>query len=107
MLMVQAKVCDFCKYVFPENERELKQGGVMQEITVADYEGQKVSALSVDDLINLQRLKKYKPTYIWRVVRSMGIDSLKEYTEKMSYKNGWYFKQKALLGDSDFKDYQI
>ena len=107
MLMVQAKECNFCNYVFPENDREFKEGGVMKEITVADYEGQKVSALSVDDLIVLQDLKKYKSAYIWRVIRSMGLEALKEYTSKKDYKQGWFFKQKALLNDSDFNDHQI
>ena len=107
MLMVQAKECDFCQYVFPENDRELKQGGVMQEMTVSDYEGQQISALSVDDLINLQNLKKYKSAYIWRIIRSMGIDALKEYTKKKEYKKGWYIKQKDLLNDAEFNDHKI
>ena len=106
MLMVQAKECNFCNYVFPENDRELKQG-VMKEVTVSDYEGQKVSALSVDDLIALQDLKKYKSAYIWRVIRNMGLDALKEYTKKKEYKTGWYIKQKEMLNDSDFNDHTI
>jgi len=107
MVLVQAKACTECEYVFPEPKKELKQGGSMVEITIADFEGKKVSQLSVDDLINLQTLKKYKSTYVWRVIRSMGEEALNEYAAKMKYKSGWIIRQKESLNDADFKDYQI
>lgn len=107
MVGVREVLCPYCGYEWQASDRELKKGGKLVEITVKDFEGLKVSDCSIDDLINLQRLKKYKATYIWRVVRSRGVDALLEYAEKMEYSKGWIYKQKEKLSDSSFTNYSI
>jgi superfamily II DNA or RNA helicase len=106
MLYATAKICKFCNHVF---EVEAKQAveGVMIEVIPRKFIGKKITELSLVELIELQKTKKYKASYIWRVVRSKGEEILKEYAGLMAYKSGWITKQVELISDSKFNDYAI
>lgn len=106
MLIIQAPSCNYCGYEYPINDRELKQGQ-MKEVTIKDYEGKKVSQLTVDDLIKLQELKRYKSAYIWRIIRGLGEPALREYAAKKDYKDGWIYGQLKKMSDTDFNDRTI
>ena len=69
--------------------------------------GKRISEISLDDLANIQRTKRYKASYVWRIVRSRGSDAIKSYAEMFGYKNGWVFSQNQKIDDSKFSDYVI
>ena len=76
-------------------------------MTVKDFEGKKVSDLSIEELIQLQKLKTYKASYIWRVVRSKGEEELSRYASLMNYSKGWVNRQIESLEDCSYKDYKV
>jgi superfamily II DNA or RNA helicase len=103
MLPAVTKQCSFCGFIFPVNEDKLKEG-VMVEIKSripSGLEGKKISDLTLDELFELQKSKRYKPTYVWRVVRSKGEDSIKEYASKNGYKKGWINNQLEQLQNNE------
>jgi len=106
MLYATAKVCKFCGLVFEQKEAPVIEG-VMIEVVPKKFIGKKFTQLTLPELVELQKTKKYKASYIWRVVRSKGREALKEYASLMAYSSGWIYRQEALLGDSKFNDYAI
>lgn len=106
MLFASAKVCKYCNHEFEVKEAEEKKG-VMVEIVPKKFIGKKIGELSIDELIELQQTKKYKATMIWRVIRSKGIEAVREYGNKMQYKKGWFTRQEEQIKDSNFSNYAI
>lgn len=106
MLYATAKVCKFCNHVFEQVSAPAVEG-VMIEVVPKKFIGKKITELSLIELVELQKTKKYKASFIWRVVRSKGEETLKEYAGLMEYKSGWITKQVELIGDSKFNDYAI
>jgi superfamily II DNA or RNA helicase len=111
MLRASAKECEYCGYVFPEKEPEPESAGVMVEVNQnripSEILGKFVSDLTIDELITLQNAKRFKPSFIWRVVRSHGGSGLKEYASKMQYKRGWLFHHTTKLNDCEYKNIQL
>ena len=106
MLFASAKFCKYCNHEF--EIKEVKETiGVMVEVVPKKFIGKKIGELSIDELIELQPTKKYKATMIWRVIRSKGIEAVKEYGNKMHYKKGWFTRQEEQLKDSNFSNYAI
>lgn len=106
-VFASARICRYCSYVFPMDAAELKEG-VMVEVIPANLKGRKISALSLQELIELQQSKKYKPSYIWRVIRSR--DMIQEYAGLMGYKKGWIYKQeqdRQTESKNIFTDYKL
>jgi len=121
MVYATAKVCEFCEYVFPVPTYELKEG-VMVEVgtsTPLGLSGKRISELSLPDLINLQKTKKMKSSYIWRVIRTREAGDkekeiasdpcLSEYANLMGYKPGWSMAQRKKIeeGMTGFTNYVI
>jgi len=54
-----------------------------------------------------QQTKKYKPSYIWRVIRAK--DLIEEYAEIMNYSKGWVWRQteEQKNDNNNFTDYKI
>lgn len=101
--------CTFCGYKYVAGDAELKEG-VMVEVkprVPSTLVGKKVSDLSIEEIAELQKSKAYKPTYAWRVIRSKGEESIKEYAEKMGYKQGWIDRQVQEIENSQFKNYVL
>ena len=69
--------------------------------------GRKLASLDIDELIELQISKKYKPSFIWRIVRSYGIETLEYYASKMQYKSGWVWNQKKKMNEIEFTNFTI
>jgi rubredoxin len=88
--------CEECGYEFKKAKEEADEV-VLQELKFNRIDGKRISQLSLDDLIFLQNLKKFKATYIWRVVRSRGLSTTKIYAQMMRYNQQWIDRQ-------DFKD---
>jgi len=104
-----AKECIVCGFVFPiKKTKEIE--GIMVRIDSGvpkSLEGKFIAACTIDELILLQKVKKYKSHFIWRVVRSMGAMAIQEYAMKMMYSNGWIYNQKQKMYDSDFTNFII
>ena len=71
------------------------------------FTGRRFSSLNVDELIELEASKAYKPTFIWRVIRSRGKATIQEYGSKKRYSSGWVYRQEKEINNSEFKDYII
>lgn len=104
MLSNMVRVCEYCAFEFPEPIKLGPSKGVMIEITPIHLKGRKVANLSVEELIELQQSGKYKPTFIWRVVRSK--NELEKYASLMGYSSGWVWRQKT-QGAGHFTNYTI
>ena len=103
MLFASAKTCEFCQYEFPILLNELKEG-VMVEIktgTPLAVKGRNVSSLSVEELILMQKAKKISAPGIWRIARTQGAEFLTNYAKEMGYSNGWVWRQKNDMKDSN------
>lgn len=102
-------ICPECLTPFPIKEKILETGTLI-EVKKDKFKGRLISELTADELAELTKEKLFyavKSSMIWRVVRNKGIEFLKEYGRKMSYKNGWFFKQKEQLNDSNYIDFKI
>jgi len=106
MLYATAKICKFCNHVFEQVSAPVTEG-VMIEVIPKKFIGKKITELSLVELVELQKTKKYKASYIWRVVRSKGKETLGQYASLMGYNNGWLYRQSQLLNDTKFNDYAI
>lgn len=109
LLAASARVCKYCGYHF-EFSKEEPKSGVMVEVTPKaplHLVGKKISELNVDDLIDLEKSKKYKSSFIWRVVRSLGEESLIYYASKKGYKKGWLNRQIDDIENCSFTDYKL
>ena len=106
MLYATAKVCKFCNHVFEQVAAPAVEG-VMVEVVPKKFIGKTITELSLVELVELQKTKKYKASFIWRVIRSKGEETLKEYAGLMGYTSGWVYRQSQLLSDSKFNDYAI
>ena len=71
------------------------------------FTGRRFSSLNVDELIELEASKAYKPTFIWRVVRSRGKAIIQEYAAKKRHSSGWVYRQEKEMENSQFNDYII
>lgn len=104
-----ARVCAICGEPFKVNETVISEG-VMVEVTPkapTELIGKYISDLTIAELILLQKSKKYKPTFIWRVVRSMGNQCIDQYAKDMGYSKGWAYRQKQDTENNNFKNYLI
>jgi superfamily II DNA or RNA helicase len=98
MLFASATVCEYCGYQFPKKSSDELSEGVMIELqeredSIRHLKGKSISQLSVDDFIALEKAKKYKPAFVWRILRTMGHDKLSLYAEKKGYSKYWADRQ--------------
>ena len=106
IVFASARVCRYCGHQFPIDEKELAQG-VMVEVLPNHLKGRRISELNLFELVELQQTKKYKPSYIWRVIRAK--DLIEEYAEIMNYSKGWVWRQteEQKNDNNNFTDYKI
>lgn len=100
-----AKECECCGFVFPIPE-PTEEEVILKELKRVELKGKKISMLSVNDLIVLQKAKRYKSSFIWRVIRSRGKSTLQIYADMMGYSKGWVFRQQQEIeqGNNNFTD---
>jgi superfamily II DNA or RNA helicase len=99
MLDASAKECPYCGHVFPVPVA-VPKFGVLQE--VLEQRGKKVSECSISELVELEKEGRFKPHFVWRVLRSKGESALIEYSEKKGYSFGWVLRQ--LKENCNYKD---
>ena len=110
LLAASVQICGFCGHVFPKQEEESVPEVVLTEIKskVPDrLLGKMVGDLNVLELSDLQDSGAYKPSFIWRVVRSKGRDELTQYAKMRGYSMGWVYRQERELGNSSFSNYRL
>jgi len=106
---ISAVKCKYCGTPFPIKEAVLGEG-VMIEVTpkiATELLDRNTSSLNVPELLLLESSKKYKPSFIWRVIRSLGEDAVKEYASVKGYKRGWLSRQLEDIDNCQYTDYKI
>lgn len=120
ILPAATRKCEFCKYEFPKPTSELREG-VLCEVESGGIplglKGKRIGELTIEELMQCQKTKKLKHSYIWRVLRSMEagydniapVECLSAYAKLMGYKNGWLFSQRKKIenGEIGFKNYKL
>lgn len=110
MIAASATICKFCGYEFAIKSVPLKEG-IMVEVKPKvpdELKGRRISELSLEELIQLEYSKRYKPSYIWRVVRSRGESVVDEYQKLRGHSKGWAYRQKKNeMNNIGFTDYII
>jgi len=109
MIHASARECPFCGHEFSVSVKELAEGIMVEMKPKAPdkLKGKYIADCTVDELIELQKSKRYKAAFIWRVVRGQGLETLKEYTDKTGYSNGWLYRQKQEMSGTEFKNILI
>lgn len=110
MVYASARVCNFCDHEFKIKTNAPETGGKLVEVKSTappELVGRKISDLNLDELIEIQKAKHFKSSYVWRIVRSKGKNAVLEYAKKMNYKSGWISRQLGDLTNSRFNDYLI
>lgn len=103
MLNANTKKCPHCEYVFPEKEKGLEEGEL---VMVTKKINKRISQLTIEELIELQKQKRLKATFVHRVIRSKGHEVLQEYAYRMNYAFGWVRHQMNNF-DNRYKDFVI
>lgn len=111
MLPAQQRECPHCGLIKEYDEKDiddlLKQGQLVPvSMVFPELIGKRITEVSIDDLIALEKLKRYKSTFIWRVLRSRGTEAIREYHRTRGHKYGWLQRQLQLIeqGDTEVKD---
>ena len=99
LVPAQARVCEFCGHVFEPTAAELASGKLIEVTNQrrAAIEGKYISELTIPELIELERTKLAKASYIWRVIRAKGADHITAYAKIRGYKDGWLYRQLETL----------
>lgn len=98
--------CPECNHAFPTNTKKTIQGDTfLVSPTLKAIENKTILDLSVPELIELQDFKGYKQGFIVRVLRTKGIQALKEYANLKGYKSGWVKMQSN--GDKNFTNFKV
>lgn len=111
MLPAQQRTCEYCGHTMDDKERKLLEGQLI-EVTPkipSQLLGQRFSDVNLDDLLELEKSKQYKSTYIWRVLRSRGKESIEAWAKHKNYKWGWVKNQLEMMeaGDTEFTNLKI
>ena len=101
--------CPFCNHLFPRQLHEEKNGVLVEIVSQIPIglKNKRISQLTIEELIALQKVKKYKASYIWRCVRARGKLALSEYAKQMQYESYWLMMQMRKMKDSKYSDYII
>lgn len=109
IVFASARSCRHCGYVFPFEGSKLSEG-IMVEVgpkVPTSLTGRRIADLDIPELIELEKSKAYKATFIWRVVRSRGKQEIERYAMMKGHSSGWVWRQEQEMGNSDFKNYLL
>jgi len=109
MLFASAKICQYCGHIFEKKEADNPEG-VMVEVSPhvpTDLKGKRISELTVEELLSLEKARKFKATFIWRVLRTRANEDLDFYAKEKGYSRGWLWRQKSDTERVGFKDYRL
>lgn len=104
MLTAAARSCQWCGYQFEISAQPLAVGELVEvKSKTAHLIGLQVDVLTEEDLFSAMVEKKFKPTYIWRVIRSRGESSIKKFANLAGYSRGWVYHQMQKINDNEYK----
>lgn len=95
MIPVRLMVCPYCDYKYPIPEGKELVEGVLVELRAApaDLLGKYIGELTLDELMQLMKSKRYSAEFIYRAVRSRGESALSHFAKIAGYKKGWVYYQ--------------
>lgn len=117
--VIPTKECPGCGYIMRLNAvecvecgHEFKNVKVKKEIELKRLErptwkGKFIKELTVDELIQIEEMKKFKASFVWRILRSKGIDSLRTYQQKKGYKPFWLQSQIQKIQDNSVTNFIV
>ena len=93
LISTTAKICPYCGAEQPSAEEKQRQEIVAElvEATGRDLFGRRISDFTVHELIELEKRKILKASFVWRIVRTDG--KLDEYWRARGHGRGWYTRQ--------------
>lgn len=113
VIPLMAAKCVYCGYVYDVGEMVLRNG-VLNEVKAMPRIPEQlvdrfIGDFSLEELKKLQEAKQHTSALIWRVVRSKGEESVKEYAKMMDYKYGWVMSQLSEIEKKNdkFTNYKI
>ncbi len=109
MIAAMARKCQFCGHEYAIGETVLKDG-VLVEVKPkipSELVERHIADLNIQELVNLQKTKLHTATMIWRVVRSKGEESVKEYAKLQGYTRGWIERQLLDMDNCKFNNYIV
>ena len=91
-----------------ENKFQVIYKGRVEKETIVPVQdiGVMVSEASIEQLIEANKRKVLKSSFICRVLRGRGREALEEYAEAKGYESGWIYMQLNMDGTT-FKDRAI
>lgn len=101
---MSVQVCEYCGHVFSKEKAIVE--GVWREVEPVKDIGVLVSQASIGQLIEANKRKLLKSSFICRVLRGRGKDALEDYADVMGYSKGWVYMQLNMDGIT-FKDRMI
>ena len=128
LLAVSARVCEYCEYEFPALVKEDLKGVLVEVVQAVEVKvpenliGKRIGELALEELAELQRSKKYKPAFIWRVLRGIAVENstkqkehkdmyqlkmIADYAKLMNYKMGWRIDQYKKIDDNTFTNFVL
>lgn len=109
LVFASARVCRYCGYVFPFVPAEAVEG-VMVAVTPKAPDnliGLRISDLGINELYELEKSKRYKSSFIWRVIRSHGEEAVTAYAGMKGYSRGWIHRQTQDIDNCEYTNYKI
>jgi superfamily II DNA or RNA helicase len=104
---VNSPRCICCNHVFEPTKKEVKivEGQLIEAQRKSSLVGRRIGDLTVYELAELGRLKRYKLGFISRVLRSKGLWALEQFAEIMGYSRGWVLRNQ--FGGDEFSNVLI
>ena len=120
LLAVSARSCEYCEYEFEQMEKEVLKGVLVEVVQAVEVKvpesliGKRIGELTIEELADLQKSKKYKPTFIWRVLRNLVHNTMdsdgsafQHYASFFNYKHGWILSQLSKIEDNNFTNFVL
>jgi len=103
ILPISAKECCNCgnKFITKKDKEEVK----LKHLERPSWKGKFIKELTVDELIQIEEMKKFKASFIWRILRAKGVESLKNYQQKKGYKPFWLQSQIQKIQDNSVTNF--
>ncbi len=109
LVFASARICRYCGYVFPFVPTEAVEGVMVAVIPKVpdNLIGLHISDLGIDELYELEKSKRYKASFIWRVIRSHGEEAVTTYAGMKGYSRGWVHRQTQDIDNCEYTNYKI
>jgi superfamily II DNA or RNA helicase len=98
--------CEFCGHKFEVKSKEVASGVLVDlNLLYQLCHNRRLSSLSVKELVEVAKAKKWKQGFILRILRNRGYPALREYARIKGYHHNW--PNYAINGPSDYTDFTI